>query len=247
MVITGLLPLGISALIIYASYASGKMRYTLEEDDIRVNFPLAPQRITYDRIKSVGKVDTNLRLRLFGGSLPGSHWGRFMTSNLGSATIYATKAKGGYILIETMDGEKILISPSDPDAFLEALKGKTKIAAPALAAVEPPKLDRRYAAVQMGVVVVAWLLLVAYVASVYPTLPETIPVHFGLDGTPNRWGNKTEMLWLIGLAALFPGLNAFFTIQFGKYNRGLTAFLGVVMLLAVVVFGLAVNQILSAI
>lgn len=38
------------------------------------------------------------------------------------------------------------------------------------------------------------LLPAAYLIYVYPTLPASVPVHFGLDGTPNRYGNKSE-LW----------------------------------------------------
>jgi len=72
-----ILPLSISGLIVYASYASGKMRYIIGEDGLRISFALSPLRISYDRIRYAGKVETSLRFRLFGGSLPGSHWGIF--------------------------------------------------------------------------------------------------------------------------------------------------------------------------
>lgn len=45
--------------------------------------------------------------------------------------------------------------------------------------------------------------LVAYgIATMF--LPETVPLHFGLDGTPNRWGSKFELL-VIG--AILSGVN----------------------------------------
>ncbi len=247
MLLLAILPLGISALIVYSSYAAGKMQYTLGDDGIRISFPLSPLRISYGRIRGAGKVETSLGFRLFGGSLPGSHWGRFTTSNLGSAQVYATKYKGEFVLLELTEGEKILISPAEPDAFLEALKGRTAVGAPTAAEVEEPRLDRRLAAAQITVLTVAWLAFALYVVSVYPSLPEIIPVHFGLDGVPNRYGSKVEMLWLVGLSALFPTLNAVFALKFGKYNRGMTVFLGVVFLLAIGLFALVFNQILSAI
>ncbi|HIH88729.1 TPA: DUF1648 domain-containing protein, partial [Candidatus Bathyarchaeota archaeon] len=246
MLLTAILPIGISALIVYASYTAGKMEYTLGDKEFRLNFPLSPLRISYSRIRGAGKVETTLGMRLFGGSLPGSHWGRFATSNLGSLQVYATKYKGEFVLLEMSDGERILISPLEPDAFLGALSGRTTVAAPTLIDVEEPRFDRRLAAAQIAVVTLAWLALVAFVVSIYPNLPEIIPVHFGFDGVPNRWGSKVEMLWLLGLATIFPAMNAFFAIKFGKYNKGLTTFLSVVFLLAVGLFILVVNQILSA-
>lgn len=38
------------------------------------------------------------------------------------------------------------------------------------------------------------LLPLAYAATVYPTLPATIPTHFGIDGQPNAWGSR-DMIW----------------------------------------------------
>ncbi|MDQ1278855.1 MAG: hypothetical protein QG670_115 [Thermoproteota archaeon] len=67
-----LIPLLISGLIVYSSYSAGRMNYVLEETDLKVNFPLSPLNINYNRIKSARKVETNLRFRLFGGSLPGN-------------------------------------------------------------------------------------------------------------------------------------------------------------------------------
>ena len=94
---------------------------------------------------------------------------------------------------------------------------------------------------------IAWLGLIYYVASVYSGLPEIIPVHFGLDGAPNRYGGKLELIALVAVSALFPSLNTVFAVKYGRYNKGLALFLSVVFLLAVGLFALVVNQILQAI
>jgi len=242
-----ILPLSISGLIVYASYASGKMRYIIGEDGLRISFALSPLRISYDRIRYAGKVETSLRFRLFGGSLPGSHWGIFTTSSIGNTQVYTTKYKGEFVLLELVDGARILISPREPDTLLKALRGKTSFTAPTTTEVVEPRLDLRLAYAQVAVVAVAWLALVAYVSSIYPGLPEIIPVHFGLNGVPNRYGSKAELLILVAVSALFPSLNTVFAVKYGRYNRGLTLFLGVVFLLAVGFFALVVNQILQAI
>jgi len=247
MLLAAIFPLVISGLIVYSAYAAGKMDYILGESELKIGFPLSPLRVSYGRIKGAGKVDTSLSFRLFGGSLPGAHWGMFTTSNLGSVQVYATRYKGTFILLELQDGSKILITPLEPDAFLVALREKTSFAAPIFADVDEPIRERRLTAVQVGVVTIAWLALVSYVAVIYPGLPEVIPVHFGFDGVPNKYGSKVEMLVLVALSTLFPALNAFFALKFGKYNRGLNVFLAVVFLLAICLFAVAVNQMASAI
>jgi len=50
---------------------------------------------------------------------------------------------------------------------------------------------------------------------VYPDLPDRIPLHFGVDGTPDRWGDRSLGSWLLlpliglGMHALMYGLSAF--------------------------------------
>ncbi len=41
-----------------------------------------------------------------------------------------------------------------------------------------------------------WLVTVAVSALAYPRLPATVPVHWGLDGQPDRWGSRWELLLL---------------------------------------------------
>ena len=41
---------------------------------------------------------------------------------------------------------------------------------------------------------VLWLLPVVYVGYIYSSLPESVPVHFGLEGKPDRYGSRGEFL-----------------------------------------------------
>ena len=43
------------------------------------------------------------------------------------------------------------------------------------------------------------LVPVIYLIMVYPSLPLTVAVHFNLEGNPNRYGNKSELLTTICL------------------------------------------------
>ncbi|MGZ3767663.1 MAG: SdpI family protein [Mucilaginibacter sp.] len=42
--------------------------------------------------------------------------------------------------------------------------------------------------------IVIWLLPAAYLLYIFPTLPASVPVHFGIEGTPDRYGSKGEFL-----------------------------------------------------
>jgi hypothetical protein len=242
-----ILPLAITGLIVGLAYSAGKLTYVLEEDSLRIIYPLAPSRIRYEAIKKAGKVETSLRFRLFGGSLPGAHFGTFSTSNQGNAQAYATKHRGEFILIELSDGAKILINPADPDGLLKALGEKAAFGSPTSGEAVYPEIDKRSTIIQIAVVAAAWITLISWVTSIYSGLPETIPVHFGLDGVPNRYGSKFELVILAAVSALFPTLNTIFVLKYGKYNKGLSIFLTIIFLLAVCLFAVIVNQILQAI
>jgi len=41
---------------------------------------------------------------------------------------------------------------------------------------------------------VVWLLPAAYLFFIYSSLPQIVPVHYGLNGVVNRYGNKGEFL-----------------------------------------------------
>ncbi|HVS94145.1 MAG TPA: SdpI family protein [Mucilaginibacter sp.] len=42
--------------------------------------------------------------------------------------------------------------------------------------------------------IIIWLLPLAYLIYVYPSLPASVAVHFGMNGSPDRYGSKTEFL-----------------------------------------------------
>ncbi len=47
--------------------------------------------------------------------------------------------------------------------------------------------------------IVATLLLTVWALA---ALPDRVPVHFGLDGTPDRWGSRGELLVLAGVVVV---------------------------------------------
>jgi uncharacterized membrane protein len=51
----------------------------------------------------------------------------------------------------------------------------------------------------------------------FSELPETIPTHFGIDGTPDAWGSKS-IIWLLPGVALFTLVIMYFAQTTGSVN-----------------------------
>ena len=61
--------------------------------------------------------------------------------------------------------------------------------------------------------VLIWLLPLAYLITVYGSLPNTVPMHYGMNGKVDRYGNKSE-LFIVLFIILF--VSAFIYLLF-KY------------------------------
>lgn len=69
-------------------------------------------------------------------------------------------------------------------------------------------MTRRFTLIDIAtaVVVAAMLTGAMWIALHGPT--EPLPMHFGPDGRPDRWGDRTELAGLIGFLAVITGLTA---------------------------------------
>ena len=45
------------------------------------------------------------------------------------------------------------------------------------------------------VAAIIWLLPILYLINRFPKLPVSVPLHFRMDGAPDRYGNKQELVW----------------------------------------------------
>ena len=58
-----------------------------------------------------------------------------------------------------------------------------------------------------------WLIMIlplSYLAYVWPTLPDIVPTHFGIDGQPNDWSHKTLLIYLV--PGMVVGIYLLFTV-----------------------------------
>jgi hypothetical protein len=44
-----------------------------------------------------------------------------------------------------------------------------------------------------------------YLFETYSSLPAVVPTHFGIDGKPNGYSNRSNLIWILGFVALISG------------------------------------------
>jgi len=237
----------ILSILAYLTFSGGKMKYEMSAKDCIIRFGVFKKHFSYSKIAEAEIVNLSLKIRLFGASLPGFHWGLFKTS-IGNAHVYATKIDGDFILLTLNDNEKIVLSPKKSEAFLNLLKERTTISTTQKpeAMAQEKSYNKRFVYAQVVIVTAAFLVFLTYFIHIYTILPEIVPVHFGFNGEANRWANKSELFLLLGIAAIFPTINAILTIKFGKYEKKLVIFLGAVFVAIAILFMYVLNMIAMA-
>jgi hypothetical protein len=102
-------------------YAFHPVKYMLTESTFIIHRPLSDVNIKKEMLVSaqiVDKASMKWTIRTFGvGGLFG-YFGKFTNRTLGSMTFYATR-RSNYVLIITSDGRKIIITPDEPNLFVE--------------------------------------------------------------------------------------------------------------------------------
>jgi uncharacterized membrane protein len=236
--------LGVLFLLTYFALSTGNSKYELSTTSLAVNFGLIKKRFDYRLIAKVEIVNLRLLIRLFGASLPGFHWGLFKTS-IGNAHVYATKIEGSFILLTLNDGERIVLSPEEPERFLETIKQRKPFSDDQTGkeTTEETRSAKKIAYIQVLAVSAMYIVFLGYFFWVYFQLPQIVPLHFGFDGVANRFGDKLELLWLAGIAAMLPIINAILTLKFGKYERGLVILLGTIFIISIALFAYVINTI----
>lgn len=64
-----------------------------------------------------------------------------------------------------------------------------------------------------GIAFIIWALPIVYVAAVYSTLPTTLPVHFGTNGKPDRYGSPAEFLTGLSIISVV-SIGVYFLMKF---------------------------------
>jgi hypothetical protein len=98
--------------------------YSVSSDKLLIHRMLDDVEIDRNNIKSVQEIDESQvknSIRTFGvGGFFGS-FGKFWNSKLGKMTWYVTR-KNNFVLVETKDQKKIILTPDKPEEFVASFK-----------------------------------------------------------------------------------------------------------------------------
>lgn len=114
----------IVCIISYAvSYAFRPVNYTINFRELIIHRPVLDVKINRSDIENAKVLDANKTrgfIRTFGvGGLFG-YFGKYRNNDLGNMTWYATQRKN-YVLIEKVNGKKIILTPDDPQRMITEL------------------------------------------------------------------------------------------------------------------------------
>src|SRR4051812_22411410 len=68
------------------------------------------------------------------------------------------------------------------------------------------------------VVLLMFFIPLIYLGTVYKSLPESVAIHYGIDGKPNGFGTKTEFLGAVLLTALIAAGTYLLITNLGKID-----------------------------
>ena len=211
------------------------MNFKIQESMFSVNFGFSKRKIPYSTIRDVKLTKTTLLFRIFGASWPGLHWGLYNAKDVGKVWVYSTKMTGEFVVIELVDDNKIAVSAENSEELYKELNNQRNRFGTSKT-VDGFGQSKRLVYLQVASVATAFFVFLGYLLWIYPALPEMIPVHFNLNMIPNRWGNKSELFIIAGIAAIFPIINSILVLKFGKYGKTLTVFLGIIFVLLMALF-----------
>ena len=116
VVMAMIVPLALAVTALFAP-----LGYTVDAVGIMVNRMGSKICVLYDEIVEIRRVnrsDVGLSVRLLGSGGFLGFYGRFWSRRLGRHRAYVTSGRN-LVLIECVDGEKVLISPYPADLFME--------------------------------------------------------------------------------------------------------------------------------
>lgn len=206
----------IIAIFVYLIYAYYEMEYLLSNEFLLIKWGLKTTKIPINNVKRIIRPETNdyEGIRIGGVGLPGYLMGKFkylIEGNFETVSLYVTKLDH-LLFVETNHGNKKFygISPSEEEEFLNAFKNLNEKMALQITTDKIPfksskssTRDIKFALSLFIVSIVLSLIGLIYFLVVYFQLPQIIPLHFGYNFTPDRYGNKIGLIVVFVLFVVF--------------------------------------------
>jgi Domain of unknown function (DUF1648)/Bacterial PH domain len=202
----------------YRTVGAFTLEYWVDRDGVTLVWGLTRQIIPMAAIQRIQRGATAVGVdRLWPWHWPYTERRRLWGADVGVVSSYATRPLSEQVILVT-DGESYGLSPADPAKFLAAIQSRY-----ALGVARPlrPELQRpplwtwrlwrdRVAQVLIVAGLAGVLLMFGILAFRYPSLPADVPLHFDVNGIPDRIAAKSGLfalpfigmlVWLVNLVS----------------------------------------------
>ena len=123
--IASLFIIALLLIIFLSSYLFSPQGYFITDDALIIKRSVSPVTIARSTILSAEQLNDNSlsgSIRMFGAGGLFGYFGKFSNRKLGTMTWYATRRNRNIVLVITTDQKKIIVTPDEPAAFLQALQ-----------------------------------------------------------------------------------------------------------------------------
>lgn len=207
----------LALVVLVFTYGYFALRYRLGDDALVIRWLGREEYIPFDKVDGIfagSRLGQAIRVR--GLNWPGYHIGSGRSRSMGSVRYYTTTADLANIALIVTPGATYAVSPADAAGFRRELIRKVQESESSPAAAQPTTLRQGRPAVWrdpllplllvMSLVLIA--MSVAYVWLKWDGLPESIPLHFAADGSPDLIGPREDVFKVpaIGAAILIANL-----------------------------------------
>lgn len=215
-----LLSLPMIGVTLYGLFGLNKAAYRVDRNAITIRWGKLVHVIPWGSIEEIRRGNGPGRVTRFRGiRWPGLWLGRGRIKGLGAVQFYSSAQLARQLVIQTPT-TVYAISPENPDRFMDlvATQKEMGLSEPLEQVMAHPAtkhqtwfLDRTgvYLAITGGVLN---LLLYFYLAAYYSRLPHTLPLHFDLTGSPDRYGNSSHLFGLIVMGTAVWLFNGFLAL-----------------------------------
>lgn len=205
-----LVNLAVTGIVLYGLISANGARYSMDRNRIVIQWGATTEIIplvNVERIVYGSKLGPVKNFR--GMRWPGFWVGSGDFDEIGATRFFCTTTIEKQLVIVTKE-TCYAISPENPERFIHHYSTQMNLQPSAEfqqttiqpAVPLPDLLSDRAAHLLLASGGILCLALVFYVSAVYGKLPILIPLHYGLNGTPDRFGIPLNLLTMAGLGTL---------------------------------------------
>jgi hypothetical protein len=208
----GLLVAAVAGNFLLLTYGVLSLRYRVTGDTLQIRWAHITHHIPLARVQAIrsGAEASQLARGIRGVHWPGYHIGRCDDPERGVVLCYSTHLLPHDLVVVETPGLYYLISPADPDAFIEAVatrRAGARLTTAPITFQEWRFINSSFWRDRPAQIVVLLAMamnaaLIGYLLISYPRLPPLIPLHWNIFGVVDRIGFTNEIFSLPAIAAI---------------------------------------------